>query len=161
MSDDTETAEVEEPKKGGMKGLIIGFVCAILFGAGAFYTVYSGLILGAETDIAKTEQAATEPLPQISFVPLEPMTIPVGRGGAQKLKFRAELEVDPQRSDDVVMLMPRILDVLNGYLRVVDIAVLQDPVALIKLRNQMLRRVQIVTGDGHVRDLLITEFVFI
>jgi flagellar FliL protein len=29
----------------------------------------------------------------------------------------------------------------------------------VRLRGQMLRRVQLVVGDGMVRDLLITEFV--
>ena len=57
------------------------------------------------------------------------------------------------------MLMPRILDVLNGYLRAVEVSQLDDPTALIRLRAQMLRRVQIVTGEGRVRDLLVTEFV--
>jgi flagellar FliL protein len=28
-----------------------------------------------------------------------------------------------------------------------------------RLRAQMLRRIQVVTGEGRVRDLLITEFV--
>jgi len=36
---------------------------------------------------------------------------------------------------------------------------LEDPLALVRLRAQMLRRVQMVTGEGRVRDLLITEFV--
>jgi len=30
---------------------------------------------------------------------------------------------------------------------------------LLRLRSQMLRRVQVVTGEGRVRDLLIMEFV--
>jgi flagellar FliL protein len=60
---------------------------------------------------------------------------------------------------EVAMLKPRILDVLNGYLRAVDPAELEDPAALVRLRAQMLRRIQIVTGEGRVRDLLVTEFV--
>ena len=52
-----------------------------------------------------------------------------------------------------------ILDVLNGYLRAVEMRELEDPSALVRLRAQMLRRVQIVTGEGRVRDLLVTEFV--
>ncbi|MFL9503735.1 flagellar basal body-associated FliL family protein [Rhodopseudomonas palustris] len=38
-------------------------------------------------------------------------------------------------------------------------AEIEDPSAMARLRAQMLRRVQIVTGEGRVRDLLITEFV--
>ena len=55
--------------------------------------------------------------------------------------------------------MPRIVDVMNGYLRALDAAELENPAALVRLRAQMLRRIQIVTGEGRVRDLLITEFV--
>ena len=56
-------------------------------------------------------------------------------------------------------LSPRVLDVLNSYLRVVEIDELSEPTSLLRLRAQMLRRVQIVTGEGRVRDLLITQFV--
>jgi flagellar FliL protein len=55
--------------------------------------------------------------------------------------------------------MPRIQDVLNTYLRAVDVEDLEEPAALLRLRAQMLRRVQVVVGDGPVRDLLVTEFV--
>ncbi len=51
------------------------------------------------------------------------------------------------------------MDILNGYLRAVDVRDLEDPSALIRLRAQMLRRIQIVTGEGRVKDLLIMEFV--
>jgi flagellar FliL protein len=52
-----------------------------------------------------------------------------------------------------------VLDVLNTYLRAVQARDIEDPAALARLRAQMLRRIQVVTGDGQVRDLLITEFV--
>jgi len=60
----------------------------------------------------------------------------------------------------VQALMPRIMDVLNIYLRALDPPELEEPAALLRLRAQMLRRVQIVTGPGLVNDLLIIEFVF-
>jgi flagellar FliL protein len=62
-------------------------------------------------------------------------------------------------TQEVTLLLPRIMDVLNGYLRAIDITQLEDPAALIRIRAHMLRRIQIVTGEGRVRDLLITEFV--
>jgi flagellar protein FliL len=69
------------------------------------------------------------------------------------------LEVSGPHSAEVTLLKPRILDVLNSYLRAVEVAELEDPSALVRIRAQMLRRIQIVTGEGRVRDLLITEFV--
>ena len=59
----------------------------------------------------------------------------------------------------MTLLAPRILDVLNSYLRAIETASIEDPQAMARLRAQMLRRIQIVTGEGRVRDLLITEFV--
>lgn len=55
--------------------------------------------------------------------------------------------------------MPRIADVLNTYLRAVEVRDLEAPAATVWLRAQMLRRIQVVAGEGRVRDLLITEFV--
>ena len=46
-----------------------------------------------------------------------------------------------------------------SYLRAIDTASIEDPHAMARLRAQMLRRIQIVVGEGRVRDLLITEFV--
>ena len=60
---------------------------------------------------------------------------------------------------EVSLLSPRVMDVLNSYLRVISITELSDPASLARLRAQMLRRIQIVTGEGRVRDLLVTQFV--
>ena len=60
---------------------------------------------------------------------------------------------------EVEAIKPRIVDVLNGYLRAIDIASLEDPATLPRLRAQMLRRVQVVTDPGRVEGILIMEFV--
>jgi len=44
-------------------------------------------------------------------------------------------------------------------LRAVDVHDLENRNALIRLRSQMLRRIQLVIGQEQVRDLLIMEFV--
>ena len=75
------------------------------------------------------------------------------------LLFRAEMEVNPDYKSEVTTLLPRVVDVLNGYLRALDISDIEAPSALTRLRAQMLRRVQIVAGPGRVNDLLIMEFV--
>jgi flagellar FliL protein len=82
-----------------------------------------------------------------------------GRQNREHLRFTAQLEVPPDRVSEVESIRPRIVDVLNGYLRAVDLTDLEDPTALMRLRAQMLRRVQVVAGEGRVNDLLIMEFV--
>ena len=106
------------------------------------------------------EEVEVEGLPDIAFVPVEPLTVAL-KGGDDKthLRFRAELEVPTQYKPDVELLLPRVMDVLNGYLRALQPSDIENPSALARLRAQMLRRVQIVTGQGRVNDLLIMEFV--
>ena len=156
---DSQPSEEEAPKKGGKKGLLFGAVGALVLGGGAFYATYSGL-LALPGEPVKDVAMSLEDTKPASFVPIDPIVISLGKPVRHQLRFNAQLEVEPSKKDAVANLMPRILDVLNGYLRAVDLNDLQEPTALIKLRVQMLRRVQLITGDGHVKDLLITEFVF-
>lgn len=96
----------------------------------------------------------------VAFVALDPLIVNLsGQAGRQYLRFSAQLEVAPEFLSEIQALRPRIIDVLNGYLRAVQPADLEDPTALMRLRAQMLRRVQIVAGQDRVRDLLIMEFV--
>ncbi|SNX69904.1 flagellar FliL protein [Cereibacter ovatus] len=158
MADATEQ-QPEAPRKRSKLPLILGLVLALLLGGGGFWATWSGLILGSSDHQTVTEPAVT-PLPDLAFVPVEPIVISLGRGASMShLRFAAQLEVGANHTSEVALLMPRILDVLNGYLRAVEISRLEDPAALVELRAQMLRRIQIVTGEGRVRDLLVTEFV--
>ena len=156
-------AEAEQPqnavpKKKSAMPLILGLVLFLVLGGGGFYAVYSGMILAPTA--ATAHAADISAMPDIAFVPLTPVTITLGEVAANiHLRFTAQLEVDSVRKDEVTLLVPRILDVLNGYLRAVEVSELGDPNALVRLRSQMLRRIQIVTGEGRVRDLLVTEFV--
>jgi flagellar FliL protein len=75
------------------------------------------------------------------------------------LRFTSQLEVAGNHSEEVTLLLPRIMDVMNSHLRAIEVAALEDPAGLVRMRAQMLRRIQMVTGEGRVRDLLVTEFV--
>ncbi len=155
---DADMSQDAAPKKKSKLPLILGLVLFLVLGGGGFYAVYSGLILGHAP--AAAEGAQVTDLPAIAFVPLEPVTITLGSLAANNhLRFAAQLEVNLAYQADVVLLAPRILDVINGYLRAVEVSELGDPNALVRMRSQMLRRIQIVTGEGRVRDLLVTEFV--
>ena len=159
---ETETEEDEPPKKKSKLPLILGLVLALAGGGGGFYAVYSGMLLGgeshAETDHAE-EVVEVADMPDVTFVPVDPLVISLDGAGNSHLRFRAQLEVRSAYRSEVEHLMPRVVDVLNGYLRAVDLSDLANNAALVRLRAQMLRRVQIVTGGDRVSDLLIMEFV--
>lgn len=160
-------SDVDEPKdpqeSGGKKGLILGLLAALLLGGGGFYATYSGLIGGQDANQNGAVLAPKNDLPEgpdVAFVQLTPMVISLGSQAENRhLRFSAQLEVPPSFEQEVTHLIPRVLDVLNGYLRAVDSRDIESPASLGRLRAQMLRRVQVVTGKGRVRDLLVTEFV--
>lgn len=164
MADEEEVEGEEEPKKKSKLPMILGLALAMLLGGGGFFAVYSGMILApaAEDEHAEEQEDMPEALelPKVAFVPVDPLVINLGAAASGRhLKFRAQLEVESGTESEVTDMLPRVTDVLNGYLRAIDVTELEEPSSLIKLRAQMLRRVQIVTGEGRVRDLLIMEFV--
>lgn len=156
-----ETDQEEEQIKKSKKPLVIGLVLAVLLGGGGFFAVSTGMILAPAQKQTEEKDMMPDPLlPDVAFVPVQPLIINLGRdGGNHHLRFQAHLEVTKAAEAEVTTLLPRVTDVLNSYLRAVGVADLENPAALVRLRAQMLRRVQVVTGQDRVRDLLIMEFV--
>ena len=167
MADEIET---EQPKK--KKGLLIplqlGVILAAVGGGGGFWAVTQGPLSGGsdeETheDVADEhgdEEHGEGVVADVAFVQLETLVVSLGsENSGRNLIFTAALEVTPSHLEEVTRLSPRVLDVLNSYLRVVSVSELSDPTSLARLRAQMLRRIQVVTGTGRVRDLLVTQFL--
>ncbi|GAB5448921.1 flagellar basal body-associated FliL family protein [Gymnodinialimonas sp.] len=169
----SEDGEIEEPKKkkGLLVPLLVGVILAAAGGGGGFWAVTQGP-LAAETSTG--EHSADDGSGQgddgghgpalgptnVAFLELETMVISLGAEESNRnLIFGAVLEVRPEHLEEVTQLTPRVLDVLNSYLRVVAISELSDPTSLARLRSQMLRRIQVVSGTDRVRDLLVTQFL--
>jgi len=161
MSDEETAPEGDPPKKSKMP-IIIGLVLALVGGGAGFYATWSGMILGGgdHAEAKVEDEEVKDPFGDIAFVEVEPMIISVKAQPNQRLlRFRAQLEVPKSHAEDVTKLLPRVVDVLNSYLRALEVADLEDSAALTRLRAQMLRRVQVVTGKDRVNDFLIMEFV--
>ena len=157
---ETESENPEEPKKKSKLPLIIGLLMGLIGAGGGFFTVSSGMILGDESTAKIDVEKPSDPMPDVAFVAIDPLVISLrAPSQSRHLRFRAQLEVPAQYKSDVESLLPRVVDVLNSYLRALDTSDFEHPSALMKLRAQMLRRVQIVTGQGRVSDLLVMEFV--
>ena len=155
----TDAAATEEPpKKKGKLLLILGLLGAILGGGGGFFATYSELLFASEKGHA--ESHPMEPLPDVAFVAVPPIVVNLGPDSSGRhLRVGAQLEVPSAHKAEVETILPRVLDVLNNYLRAVEIRMIEDPASLPKIKAQMLRRIVIAVGDGRVRDLLISEFV--
>ena len=163
---DNEHPREETPPKRSKLSLLLGLLLALAGGGGGFFAAYSGVLAWGESSLPGAperarEQGAPGPvaLPDVDFVAIAPLVISLGNADGTYLRFRAQLEVPRAYKSEVEHLLPRVVDVLNGYLRAVDLADLKNNAALVRLRAQMLRRVQVVTGADRVRDLLVMEFV--
>ncbi|MGB3407636.1 MAG: flagellar basal body-associated FliL family protein [Jannaschia sp.] len=159
MADDT--GEVQEKKKGmGFKGAMIVLILAAVFGGGGFFATFSGMAAGVLSAKEAPHPVADAQGPQ--FLELDPMVVSVGGPGSIKqLRFRAFLQVPHEGGDHVGALAPRILDIFATYLRALGVDTLEDPAALLRIRAQLLRRVQLLAGPEAVSDLLIIDFVII
>ncbi|MEX3017534.1 flagellar basal body-associated protein FliL [Gymnodinialimonas hymeniacidonis] len=166
----SEEVEAEEPqkKKGLLMPLLVGLLLAVLGGGGGFWAVTQGPLSSsshepgehAETDEPHDGDGHSHLPVEVAFVELETLVVSLGANEAgRNLIFTAALEVEPMHVEDVTQLSPRVMDVLNSYLRVISVSELSEPASLGRLRAQMLRRIQVVTGPGRVRDLLVTQFL--
>ncbi len=159
MADPSDT-EDEPPKKKLKLPMILSLLLAMTGGGGGFYAVSSGILFSSESHTEKEhhdEPSAIKEMSDVAFVPVDPLVISLSPGS--HLRFRAQLEVRASHKSEVELLMPRVVDVLNGYLRALDPGDLEQSSILVRVRAQMLRRIQLVTGGNRVSDLLIMEFV--
>ena len=170
MSDQAE-AGANKPKKGKSRGLLIGLMGALALGGGSFFAVYSGMVpLGGDAP-ADGMEAAVEHGPgggpvdyamlePPSYVVLDPLVIALSPGSrARHLRVSLQLDVVADAQEAVAAVAPRVMDVLNTFLRAVDEREFENPRAMSRLRAQMLRRIQLVAPEGSVRDVLIQEFL--
>ena len=174
-------------KGGRKKPLLIGAALMALSGAGAFAAVSMGLVPGLGGGDAEAAEAGSDDHAAddhgkgshgaaagdhgegshgaagaggVAFVPVEPITLTLGTGSERAhLRFTAQLEVPAGRVEAVQAMMPRVIDVMGGYLRALEPAMVEERDAHLRLRAQILRRVRLVLGADAVRDLLVMEFV--
>ncbi|MES0825726.1 flagellar basal body-associated FliL family protein [Ruegeria sp. SCP11] len=161
---DATTEQGEATEKSGKKGIVIGMILAVTGAAGGYFLTTSGrLPFGGKPAVEEAENKhqtkAVKALPQVGFIDLPPLIVSVNAGDSRHLKFHAQLEVNSEYAADVEKMKPRIMDILNGYLRAVEVSDLEDSLALMRIRGHLLRPIEIVVGEGRVRDVLVMEFV--
>lgn len=147
-----------KPKKSKL-GLILIVLGILLAGGGGVAVGYLGLIpenlLSGEKNKSK--------LPSIDntiFINLPAIIIPLGENAnAKHLRAIFSVETDPNYKDRIEKLQPRLMDMLNTYLRAVEEKELINPERFQNLQAQMLRRARLVAGEDAVKNLLVQEFI--
>lgn len=176
-----ESEEGEQPKKKGgiMKlALFIGLPVLILVLGGVAALLLLGGGGGDETHVAEAgehgevadghggsggghgsgggaaEHAYFYEIPQMQI------TIQNGSGGFAHVQITFSLEIpEEDMAHDLDENLPRILDQFQGFLRELRPEDLAGSAGAERLRLELLRRVNLVMGEGQVRAVLITQFV--
>lgn len=97
---------------------------------------------------------------ETSFVELPQLLINFNdQDGMKILRFSAQLEVTKTGKSNVITMIPRIVDAMNGYLRGLDAEVMEEPGTLFQIRHDLLIRIQVVAGEEIIKKFLIKEFI--
>ena len=151
----------EGAKGGGKKKLIIigagALVALLAIGGGAYFFLFSG---GNEAPADPNAPPVQEQKP-VMFFELPEMTVNLSTTGrATYLKVRIALEVDDQGTiDRITPLLPRILDAFQIYLRELRPADLEGSAGLFRLKEELLRRINMSVYPAKVNAVLFKEIL--
>ena len=157
------------PKKGLAKFLskkmlmIIVPVLVLLLAGGGAATYF--LVLKPHADdksrLAKADETPLTP-PEVAFADMPDILVNIqsndGTPAYLKLGVSLELEDDAQKTA-IQPLMPRITDQFQAYLRELRLDDLKGSAGVLRLKEELLRRVNVAAAPYHVRDVLLKEMI--
>ena len=157
--EDTKDGEAAPPKKNFLtkKRLMIAVpVLALLLagaGAGAYFFL-AGPKPAASGDAAPPPQVAYSDVDDLLVNIQSPDSTPV----YLKLSVALELDDDTAKAG-VAVLMPRVRDAFEAYLRELRIDDLKGSEGVMRLKEELLRRAAIAAAPYHVRDVLLKQMI--
>jgi flagellar FliL protein len=168
-AEQSESAEGEdapgEPKKGfGKKFLLLAGAGALLLllaaGGGAYYFFFMGA--GSASQTAQATPAIPLTPPQVAYydVPDIIVNIQTADGTPAYLKVGVALELDnAEEKAGMQALMPRVVDQFQGYLRELRVDDLKGSAGVMRLKEELLRRINVAAAPYKVRDVLLKEMI--
>jgi len=142
--------------------LVLTCVASLALGAAGYMAVGTGQIpgLSGRTGAISTTAAGKNLQTTTVFLALDPFMVTIPRTDpVRQLRLELQLEIPEGAEAKVRALSPRIEDTMNTYLRSIDLSGIEDPDNLLRMRMQLLRRLQVAAGDGLINDLLVTQFL--
>jgi flagellar protein FliL len=166
--DDKPEGEAVEsaPKKGlgrflTKKTLMIAVPALLLVVGGSGAGAYFFLFKSDKTQEAKAEDVPLTP-PKVAFSDMQDILVNIqsndGTPAYLKLGVSLELEDDAQKAA-LQPLMPRITDQFQAYLRELRLDDLKGSAGVLRLKEELLRRVNVAAAPYKVRDVLLKEMI--
>jgi len=167
QDDDEEAGEGQKPeaekKRFGKKFLLIagggGLALVLALGAGAYIFFFSGS--GSTTKMA-ANPAIPLVAPQVAYYDMPDIVVNIqsADGSPAYLKLGVSLELDTaEEKPGIQVLMPRIVDQFQGYLRELRIDDLRGSAGVVRLKEELLRRINTAAAPYPVRDVLLKELI--
>jgi flagellar FliL protein len=152
------------PKKKGLlskKMLMIAVPALLLVLGGAGGGAYFFLFKKSDAQMAKADDVPLTP-PKVAFSDMADILVNIqssdGTPAYLKLGISLELEDDAQKTA-ITPLMPRITDQFQAYLRELRLDDLKGSAGVLRLKEELLRRVNVAAAPYHVRDVLLKEMI--
>lgn len=166
-SEEEEGSESEGKKKRlSGKALVLRFVLpALLVFGGAGGAIVSGAldgVLGGGDPVAEGEAAEEVEPVDVVYYELPEMLVNLNGSGRRThyLKLSVSLELtDPNDIPHLEMVLPRIIDNFQVYLRELRVEDLQGSAGLYRLREELLTRVSLAAAPAKIHDVLFKEML--
>ncbi|MDE2135163.1 MAG: flagellar basal body-associated FliL family protein [Alphaproteobacteria bacterium] len=136
-------------------------VLLLAIGAGLYFFVFSGSGESGQTETAAVPQFPATP-PQVAYydVPDLIVNIQTADGSSAYLKLSVELELySGDEKAGLQALMPRVVDQFQGYLRELRVDDIKGSAGIMRLKEEMLRRINVAAAPYRVRDVLLKEMI--
>ncbi len=141
--------------------LLIGLPILVLSGAaaGVYFSGVVDPLLGVSSE---AEEDVYDPLEPGHFVEMDEMLINLAVGSRRSyfLKIRMSLELERAGDEPELMAaMPRVIDGLNAFLRELRVEELEGTKGMMRVRKELLARVNEAARPTIVRDVLFKELL--
>jgi len=127
-------------------------------GAGAYFFLFKK----SDAQEAKAEEAVPLTPPKVAFSDMQDILVNIqsNDGTPAYLKLGVSLELEDEEQKTALQpLMPRITDQFQAYLRELRLDDLKGSAGVLRLKEELLRRVNVAAAPYKVRDVLLKEMI--
>jgi flagellar protein FliL len=138
-----------------------GAVVLMLAGGGAYWFFFAGS--GAPTELAAGEPQPLPPTPpNVTFYDLPDLMVNIQGTDSNPayLKLSLALELDgPEEEAGIKALQPRVVNEFQSYLRELRLDDLKGSAGIARLKEELMRRINMSAAPYRVRDVLLKQML--